>query len=224
MAASRGDGWVVLLLDLSAAFDTVDHGILIDRLSSHCGLGGTALSWFASYLSGRTQSVVIDGVFSHPVDVIYGVPQGSVIGPKLYTNYVNCLRKVAAVHGVKIQQYSDDTTVYLELRFPPGLPDQMDALRILSCCAGDLADSFAFNWVRLNPDKSDILYFTPSELASELPLFPLRMKNQVLSPSNSARLLGVTLVSDLSMDSQISAVVKSSTTTKCIVLGRLESS
>jgi hypothetical protein len=224
LAASRGDGFAVLLLDLSAAFDTVDHGILIDRLSSHCGLGGPVLSWFASYLSGRTQSVVIDGVLSHPVDVIYGVPQGSVIGPKLYNIYVNCLRKVAAVHGVKIQQYSDDTTVYLELRFPPGLPDQMDALRILSCCAGDLADWFAFNWVRLNPDKSDFLYFAPSEIASELPLFSLRMKNQVLSPSNSTRLLGVTLVSDLSMDSQISAVVKSSTTTKCIVLGRLESS
>jgi hypothetical protein len=189
LAASRGDGCVVLLLDLSAAFDTVDHGILIDRLSSHCGLGGTALSWFASYLSGRTQTVVIDGAFSHPVDVIYGVPQGSVIGPKLYTIYVNCLRKVAAVHGVKIHQYSDDTTVYLEFRFPPGIPDQMDALRILSCCAGDLADWFAFNWVRLNPDKSDFLYFAPFDLACLLPLFPLRMKNQVLSPSNSAKLL-----------------------------------
>ena len=82
LAASRSDGCVVLLLDLSAAFDTVDHGILIDRLSSHCGLGGTALSWFASYLSGRTQSFVIDGVFSHPVDVIYGVPQGSVLTKK----------------------------------------------------------------------------------------------------------------------------------------------
>ncbi len=100
--------------------------------------------------------------------------------------------------------------MYLEFRFPPGLPDQMNALRILSCSSGDLAKWFAFNWVRLNPDKSDFLYFAPSELASELPLFPLRMKNQVLSSSNSARLLGVTLVSDLSMDSQISAVVKSS--------------
>lgn len=71
-------------------------------------------------------------------------------------------------------------------------------------------DWFAFIWVRLNPDKSDFLYFAPFELASELPLFPVRMKNQVLSPSISARLLGVTLVSDLSMHSQIYAVVKSS--------------
>ena len=133
-----------------------------------------------------------------------------MIGPELYTIYVNCHRKEGAVHGVKINQYSNDTTVYLEFRFPPGLPDQMDAHRILPNCAGDLADWLAFNWVRLNPDKSDFLYLAPSKLASELPLFPPRIKNQVLSPSNSARLLGVILARDLSMDSQISAMVMSS--------------
>jgi hypothetical protein len=108
---------VVLLLDLSAAFDTIDHVILLDRLSTHCGIRGKPLAWIASYLTNRTQSVVIDGVASEPVEVKYGVPQGSVLGPKLYSIYANCLRLVAEEYGVSIEQYSDDTAIYLEFGF-----------------------------------------------------------------------------------------------------------
>ena len=80
-AASRGHGCVVLLLDLTAAFDTIDHEILLDRISSHCGIDGKPLAWIASYLRNRTQSVIVDGAESDPVQVKYGVPQGSVLGP-----------------------------------------------------------------------------------------------------------------------------------------------
>jgi hypothetical protein len=73
-AASHGHGCVVLLLDLSAAFDTIDHVILLDRLSAHCGIRGKPLAWISSYLTNKTQSVVIDGVASEPVAVKYGVP------------------------------------------------------------------------------------------------------------------------------------------------------
>lgn len=85
IAASQGHGFVVLLLDLTAAFDTIDHEILLDRISSHCGIDGKPLAWIASYLRNRTQSVIVDGAESDPVQVKYGVPQGSVVGPKLYT-------------------------------------------------------------------------------------------------------------------------------------------
>ena len=79
----------------------------------------------------RTESVIIDGVVSEPVKVRYGVPQGSVLGQTFYTAYVNSLRKVLEPYGIKIKQYSDDTTIYLEFTFPPDVPDQFDALRIL---------------------------------------------------------------------------------------------
>ena len=145
LAAGRGHGCIVLLLDLSAAFDTIDHRLLLERLSSDCGISGTALAWFASYLHLRKQSVVIDGEESEPVDLEFGVPQGSVLGPKFYTIYVNALRKVVEPYGISIKQYSDDTTIYLEFTFPPDVPDQFDALRILSSCAGDLINWFTFN-------------------------------------------------------------------------------
>ena len=76
---------VLVLLDISAAFDTVDHNIM--RSSKTVGVGGVALKWFESYLKGRKQSVVINETLSSPVDVLYGVPQGSVLGPKLFTIY-----------------------------------------------------------------------------------------------------------------------------------------
>ena len=93
------------------AFDTIDHEILLDRISSHCGIDGKPLAWIASYLRNRTQSVIVDGAESDPVQVKYGVPQGFVLGPKLYTIYVNCLRLVAERYGISIEQYSDDTVI-----------------------------------------------------------------------------------------------------------------
>ena len=83
------DGYVSILslLDLSAAFDTIDHVILSQRLSSTFGCTGTALGWFQSYLSNRTQSVFVNDIQSAPSNLKYGVPQGSVLGPILFTMY-----------------------------------------------------------------------------------------------------------------------------------------
>ena len=80
---SEGSTTALTLLDLSAAFDTIDHSILFHRLYECYGINGLALSWFKSYLSDRTQSVKVGSVLSHPMDLKFGVPQGSVLGPLL---------------------------------------------------------------------------------------------------------------------------------------------
>ena len=76
---------ILALLDLSAAVDTLDHAILLRPLESTFGISGVALSWFESYLSDRTQSVVADGLMSTPIPLVFGVPQGSVLGPVLFS-------------------------------------------------------------------------------------------------------------------------------------------
>ena len=89
---------ILVLLDLSATFDTVDHSILLNRLSSKLGLNGTALAWFRSYLSGRSQRVSLRGAVSDKFDLRYGVPQGSCLGPLLFTVYASTLFDVVEKH------------------------------------------------------------------------------------------------------------------------------
>ena len=86
---------MLLLLDLSAAFDTIDHEILLQRLRVSGGVCGTALAWFRSYLSCRTQSVKILNTTLKPRLLRYGVPQGSVLGPLLFTLYSGPIAPIA---------------------------------------------------------------------------------------------------------------------------------
>lgn len=88
---------LLVLLDLSAAFDTIDHGILLERLRSAFGVRDTALSWFASYLSGRTQQVSIDGTLSTKFDLECGVPQGSCLGPLLFVVYASKIFEIVGI-------------------------------------------------------------------------------------------------------------------------------
>ena len=104
-------GKVTLLgfLDLSAAFDTVDHGILLRRLQTSFGIDGMALEWIGSFLTGRTQAVAFQGVTSAYKLLRFGVPQGSVLGPLLFLLYTADVASVALRYGVSVHSYADDT-------------------------------------------------------------------------------------------------------------------
>ena len=96
------------MLDLSAAFDIVDHDVLLERVKSGLGICGTALNWFKSYLSGRSHSVLINGTQSNPTSLVCGVPQGSVLGPFLFTIYMWPLGDIIKRHGMQFHMCADD--------------------------------------------------------------------------------------------------------------------
>ena len=95
-----GDKVILLLLDLSAAFDTVNHSLLLSRLKNSFGITGTVLQWFHSYLSGRSQFVEINDTKSSVRDLTVGVPQGSVLGPILYLLHTTPLVEIIRSHGL----------------------------------------------------------------------------------------------------------------------------
>ena len=103
---------MLLLLDLSSAFDTADHDILLARLSSRLGIRGNALEWFESYLRDRSQFVSMQGASSDIRKLTYGVPQGSVLGPLLYLLYTYPLGDIIRKHGLSFYLYAEDTQVY----------------------------------------------------------------------------------------------------------------
>ncbi len=98
----RGCISLLVLLDLSAAFDTIDHNILLNRLENFVGISGSALAWFKSYLSDRHQFVAVNEEVSYRSQVQYGVPQGSVLGPLLFTLYMLPLGDISRKHGVML--------------------------------------------------------------------------------------------------------------------------
>ena len=155
-ALDSGSGAVLLMLDLSAAFDTIDHGILLFRLNSLYGISGDALDWFKSYLSNRVQRVIIGDTVSECKGLNFGVPQGSVLGPKIYCMYTKPISDIIAGHGLSHHCYADDTQLYIAIEHSANLHSEL--LRMERCVA-DIRNWMRHNMLKLNDDKTELIVF-----------------------------------------------------------------
>ena len=127
----------LVLLDLSAAFDMVNHQILNDRLTSMFGISGCALALIRSYLTGRSQRVKVGESRSDPVSLHYGVPRGSVLGPILFMLYTCPLGQIFKAHGLMYYLHADDSQLYLSFR-PNTLGVQSMCLETMENCIDDV--------------------------------------------------------------------------------------
>ena len=141
------------MLDLGVAFDTIDHDILFSRMENALGITGQAPAWFKSYLSGRTLRIKIDKSFSELQDILWSVPQGSVLGPLLFLIYLLPLGKLIRKHGLELHIYADDTQLYLSIK-----PITQQAV--------DIGVARLEGRLKLNADKTEVLVLgTPKQRA-----------------------------------------------------------
>ena len=153
-AIGRQEVVVLALLDLSAAFDTVDVETLISTLMS-LGVTGSALRWLQSYLTEREQIVAVKGGRSAPKQVVCGVPQGSVLGPLLFSIYTLPLSRLLRSLGIEFHQYTDDLQLYISTK-PEKLPEAVAQLEECICVVEQWMNK---NHLKLNCAKTDFSIF-----------------------------------------------------------------
>ena len=200
-------GTILVLLDLSAAFDTIDHATLLTLLREKFGLHGTVLQWFKSYLSNRTSSVTIDGESSRPSAGLYGVPQGSVLGPVIFTMYTSPLVNIMKHHKLSFHCYADDTQLYLS--FDASSPSALlDTIAKVEACVLDIKTWMNKNLLKLNDDKTEVLIITSPYFKKQIPDLSVRVGNSSITPAVTARNIGVIFDNTLQLKSHVSDICK----------------
>ena len=198
---------LLVLLDLSAAFDTIDHETMLSRLSSQFGVKAKALSWFDSYLSGRTQSVLIENSKSKKCNLKFGVPQGSILGPKQFITYSSPLADIARENGLKLHLYADDTQLYLA--FEPTDSSKKKSVEHLEACIAKIRSWMAENFLKLNDDKTEFLILGTCEQLKKLSQTTLHIGESEIKPTDSARNIGAIFDSNMNMEKHVDTICKS---------------
>ena len=176
--------------DLAKAFDSLDHSILLSKSSSY-GIRGQMLSWLQSYLSGRSQVTMINGVSSSPHVITYGVPQGSVLGPLLFLIYINDLGFIPGLN-VKPKLFADDTNLFIH-------SDNIPDLKTKSQTAINTIYKWLLaNKLNLNIDKTFYMIFSPSNSNVSIPNLDLQINNLSINKVSHCKFLGVIIDEKLS--------------------------
>ena len=261
-ALDRRQGTVIAMIDLSAAFDTIDHGILLTRLQQRYGIDGVALRWMRSYLSERTQSVVInrvssnettlisgvpqgsvlgpilfslyvqpigdgiDGVAlrwmrsylsertqsvvinrvsSNETTLISGVPQGSVLGPILFSLYVQPIGDIIRKHDLKYHHYADDLQLFCH--FPLDAISLSNAVHRIEKCIDELKEWMSANYLQMNDSKSEILPVIPRHKTNMTEGLRVRVGSDYVTAVRHVKNRGVYLDRHLDMTTQVSRTI-----------------
>ena len=204
LAADLGSVTLLGLLDLSAAFDTVDHHILINRLQLTFGIHGTVLKWVTSFITNRTQTVNFAGQQSTIVTVMCGVPQGSVLGPVLFLLYTADVTVIAQRHGFLAHSYADDTQIY----FHDKASSVDTRLPRLKECISEIDRWMSSNRLCLNADKTQFIWLGTRQQLAKVQCHTIELEAATLSVATEVTCLGVTFDNELTFSKHVTSVVR----------------
>ena len=196
----RGNGAMLVLLDLSAAFDTIDHDNLFYILVKYVGIHGNALKLIKSYFSNCTQHVEIDDDLSDLANIICGVPQGSVLGP-----FKLPMSAILKYHKIGYHVYADDTQLYISFK----CKQPLEAISKVNSCLSDIRWWMITNKLKINDSKTECIVFRSSQLRCDLSDLSVNVSESQIAQSLKVRDLGVTFDQFLNFDDHITAICRS---------------
>ena len=200
---------LVVLLDLSKAFDSIDHCRLLSKLQA-LGIGRTALEWFRSYLTGRQQYVRIGFETSNIGPITHGVPRGLILVLALFNLYINDLPTIP--ESDSLESFVDDSKLYLS--FP--VKDATVVVQLINEELAKIATWCCYNGLLINPDKTKLLVMRNRQMLLRLPKdFHVTFLGKEVTPSNSVRDLGIEMDVMLSFDEHIKNTVSSCFASLC---------
>ncbi len=204
----KGDVCLASFLDFSSAFDCVDHDILLKRLDISFGIRGCALELLSSFLRNRLFSVTFNNQRTKQSVLKYGVPQGSVLGPLLFTLYVSDLISLVESHSMHAHMYADDLQIYCFST--PGLMHDLTAQ--MSRCFDDVTKWCFRNRLLLNANKTELMWFSSQNMKRSLSsrFVEVCLGNVSLTPKTQVKCLGVVLDDNLTFRHHVSKTVCSS--------------
>lgn len=203
IATDKQSHAILVLIDLSAAFDTINHTLLIKKLESVYNIGGNVTSWLKSYLQNRKFKVLINDTFSEESPLEIGVPQGSILGPLLFILYTEGLQELANKYNFSVHLYADDTQIYFQFH----AKDPSIHITMLQNCFSEINTWMSLNYLKMNNSKTEVLELH-SPYTSIVPLSTLDLEGCCIELSDSAKNLGFWFDKSLSLEVQVKHVAK----------------
>ena len=194
---------VIIFLDLSAAFDTIDVDKLLDIMYEELGLGGTVLKWFRSFLEGRTQRVKIEEKYSEKEEVPFGAPQGSILGPRCFNINVRSQRMAFERCKFKSSSFADDSNGRKQF----ALTFQFNVITSeIVKCLDEIVKWSNMHFMKINPDKTEILMMYPSSLNKEVIIRGVIYEGECIRFSNEVKNVGLWLDKNLNMNKHVTSI------------------
>jgi Reverse transcriptase (RNA-dependent DNA polymerase) len=199
------------LLDMSAAFDCVDHVTLLRRLDLGFGLTDDVIKWIRSFLTGRTQQVADNGALSTTQPVFFCIPQGYVLGPIFYVLNIAELESIVDRPEMKLHQYADDSHIYVSVP----VSDVSVAADRFSACLADVNRWLSSSRLRLNPSKTQVMWLSSRQQLQQVDIISeISVVTTVVRITEVARDLGVMI------DSRFSSATSTAPSRRLVAGGR----